>query len=210
MFPPISVQRKRTAKIQSSKNDSILKQALNATIGVSRQKSSVRFNFETIPKEIKFRDLENFIKKKNMQELDEAYQFKTRNLTELSLHSNHRLTPESENVSEYIKTFFERKKKFSDKHNNSKEVCLTNRSSKRSGRNTKNSGKRSSIYMKKLKNNFYENKLLFGLGLKDNVSNKFNIYSDKFVRNYNSEFSILTNRDNISSKLNENYCIFLF
>lgn len=213
-LPPISLSRKRTGKNQWSKNEPILKPALNSLTGTNRQKSSVKFNFEITPKEIRLRDLENFIRKKNMQELDEAYQFKTRNLTELSLDGNHRLTLESENVSEYIKTFFERKKKFNQdlkykQDKDFKEFCLTNRSSKQSGRHTKHSGKKNSIYVKKLKNNFYEKKLLSGLGLKDNDSNKFNIYSDKFVRNYNSEFSILTNRDNMNPKLNESYCIFV-
>lgn len=214
-FPPISQQRKRTAKSQACKNDSILKPSANRTASTNRQKSSVRFNLGSSPKEIKFRDLDNFIKKKNMQELDEAYQFKTRNLTELSLESNHRLTPESENVSEYIKTFFEQKKKDNRSANNDqnqaecKEPLLTNRNSKRSGRMTKNSGRRNSIYMKKLNNNFYEKKLLFGLGIKDNKSNKFNIYSDKFIRNYNNQFSILTSRHESSLKIIDENCIFI-
>jgi hypothetical protein len=55
--------------------------------------------------------------------------------------------------------------------------------------NTNQNDKLKSIYIKKLKNNYYDRKLWYTLLL--NKTNLFNYYTDNSVRDYNSEFNIL-------------------
>ncbi len=57
------------------------------------------------------------------------------------------------------------------------------------------------IYLKKLQNNFYDRKLWNTLVNSNNLNkSEFNIYTERTIRNYDNEFSILTQSDWAESK----------
>ena len=62
-----------------------------------------------------------------------------------------------------------------------------------------------SIYLKKLKNNYYDRKLWYSLLLSSNDSKLLNVYAENSCRDYNSEFNIL-NRTRDSSEFNFSKC----
>lgn len=58
---------------------------------------------------------------------------------------------------------------------------------------------KSSIYLKKLKTNYYERKLLDSLIINSIDSSRFNLYAENSTREYTTEFNILNKPDQLNS-----------
>ena len=69
--------------------------------------------------------------------------------------------------------------------------------------------KTGSIYLKKLKNNYYDRKLWYNLLLNTKDCKFLNIYADKAHRDYNTEFDILDHHSKISNFENRKHAFIL-
>ncbi|CAF0888646.1 unnamed protein product [Brachionus calyciflorus] len=230
-LPPITESHKIVSEIRSrsknqinsGKNEPILKSS-QSRIASTRQKSSVRFNLGSELREHRDRnrDLESFIRKKNILALDEAYNFKIRNLNVPKSNTNS-IDLNDDSIIKKLKLYFREKKfanfgkKIQDRNSKEKEKEFLSSDDEANVEVTKilnntknnnynqNSGIKCSIYIKKLRSNFYEKKLLRSLGLNTERSNKFNVYTDKTIRNYNSDFNLFKKFDQKQSVVEINF-----